>query len=332
MQALFRNLSLRKCCACLKTVRHQGVGVGLFCLLILAGISCEARTEVEALPPGHMAPPPENPHAAGKPTSAPLRLGADYLLHLFPSGDFYRPYAADPHRNGFGIQRMNVTDGRIPNVGGARYALKAGGYFGVLRLQPSDNPDVGVQLDIGGGLDGQYDLDSFNDNVGWNGHYGMLLTASPARPLAFKLALQHISGHVGDEFFERTGRRRIGYTRMELAPAVSWNIDKNWRTYAEYGWGYELLNYQLQKPHRVQFGLEYEYPLWRGLGCYAAGDFSATQERDWRLDNSLQIGFIWHAGPRSWRFGFERYHGRPTMSEFFQHTETSTSFGLWLDL
>lgn len=330
MQVMFRYLLLHKFCAGLKKAWQHGLGAGLFCLLIVTATPCGVRAEEGVLPA-----PPENPQVAGSvssPPPAPLRLGADYLLDLFPTEDLYRPYAADPHRTGFGIARMHVSGGKIPGAGSSRYALKAGGYFGALRIQPSDNPDAGVQLDIGGGLDGQFDLDSFEDNIGWNGHYGMLLTAAPDPALAFKLALQHISGHVGDEFFERTGRRRIGYTRMELAPAVSWNIDKQWRTYAEYGWGYELLNKQLQRPHRVQFGLEYEYPLWRNLGCYAAADFSAMQERAWRLDNSLQLGFVWHSGPRSWRFGFERYKGRPTMSEFFQSTETSASFGLWLDL
>lgn len=281
------------------------------------------------------AVPPERPQGAGTlpgSTPAPLRLGADYLLHLFPEGDLYRPYAADPHRTGFGIERMRVSGGKIPGVGGDRYALKAGGYFGVLRLQPGGDSVAGVQLDIGGGLDGQFDLDSFQDNIGWNGHYGMTMTAVPDRALAFKLALKHISGHLGDEFDKRLGRGRIGYTRMELAPGISWQIDGQWRSYAEYGWGYELNNEQLQRPGRVQFGLEYEYPLWRNLGCYAAVDLSAMEERAWRFDTSLQLGLAWHSENRSWRFGFERYQGRPTMSEFFQHTETSTSFGLWVDL
>jgi hypothetical protein len=56
------------------------------------------------------------------------------------------------------------------------------------------------------------------------------------------------------------------------------------------------------------------------------------EERNWRVDNSLQLGLLMHSGQRTWRLGFQRYHGRPTMGEFFQNTETSLSFGLWLDL
>ena len=306
----------------------------IFCLLAVTKTPSPALAEEATIRPDNMTVPTEWRQGAGtvkNKTPAPIRLG-EFYLHLFPSGDFYRPYAADQHRTGFGIQKLHVIDGKIANTGSSRYALKAGGYFGVVRIQPSDDADVGLQLNIGGGLDGQFDLDNFEDNIGWNGHYGMILTAAPVKSLAFKLGLIHISGHVGDEFVQRTGRGRIGYTRMELASGVSWAIDRNWRTYAEYGWGYELNNIQLQRPGRVQFGLEYEYLLWRNMGCYAAANFSAMQERAWSFDKTLQLGLVSHSGQRTWRFGFEISKGRPTMSEFFQDTETYTSFGLWLDL
>lgn len=315
-------------------VWRHGLFTATFCLLAVMKTLSPVLAGEAAIRPDNMTVPTEQQQGSGTVTNtipAPFRLG-EYHLHLFPSGDFYRPYAADPHRIGFGIQKIHVIDGKISDTGSSRYALKAGGYFGVVRIQPSDNADVGLQLNIGGGLDGQFDLDNFQDNIGWNGHYGMILTAAPDDALAFKLALQHISGHVGDEFAQRTGRGRIGYTRMELASGVSWTIDRHWRTYAEAGWGYELNNRQLQKPGRVQFGLEYEYLLWRNLGCYVAVDSSAMQERAWRFDKSLQFGLVSHSGRRTWRFGFEISKGRPTMGEYFQNTETYTSFGLWLDL
>lgn len=305
-----------------------------FCMLAGMNQLCPAfAAETNIMPDiiADPAVPKPGTGTADQNSIARIHLGG-YNLYLFPSGDFYRPYAADPHRTGFGIQKMHVTDGSIPDSGSSRYALRAGGYFGVMRLQPAENADVGIQLNIGGGMDGQYDMDHFQDNIGWNGHYGMILTAAADPALSFKIGVQHISGHVGDENVPSTKRGRIGYTRMELNSGVSWSINRNWRTYAEGGWGYELLNRQLQKPGRVQYGAEYEYLLWKNIGCYTAVDFSAMQELAWRVDKTMQFGLVSHSGHRTWRFGFEVSKGRPTLSEFFQNRETYTSFGLWLDL
>ncbi|HET7319629.1 MAG TPA: DUF1207 domain-containing protein, partial [Nitrospirota bacterium] len=88
-------------------------------------------------------------------------------------------------------------------------------------------------------------------------------------------------------------------------------------------------------PGRIQFGLEYEMPLWLGknqIGWYGAADFSATEERDWRLDRSLQAGLVTHRAGRTWRFGIEWYNGRPPLGEFFQYTEEYVSLGLWIDI
>ncbi len=37
---------------------------------------------------------------------------------------------------------------------------------------------------------------------------------------------------------------------------------------------------------------------------------------------------MFRSGSRTWRFGIEHYTGRPSMSEFFLDSETSTSIGL----
>ena len=108
-----------------------------------------------------------------------------------------------------------------------------------------------------------------------------------------------------------------------------------WRTYAEGGWAYTLRRDDLQKPGRAQLGLEYEAAesLWKSrLGWFAALDVSATEERDWRVDTSLQLGFLVRSGTRRWRAALGYYDGRAPMGEFFQDTESYVSLGLWLDV
>lgn len=293
--------------------QRQGLTmVVCFCLLLAATASAqdEALTAM-----------PEDPSAQ--------------TIIMFPQGDLYPQYTADPHRLGFGIQWLSFSKTEIAESSNSRMSLKAGGRFGLLRIHPPGQADRGWQLGIEGGFDTQFDIKHSSDNIGWDGNYGLLVTAAPSRSLALKFGVLHTSGHVGDEYAERTGRRRIDYTRHELAAGMSWTINERWRTYAEAGWGYYLRNEDLQEPGRIQFGLEFEVAasLWkRRLGWYVALDTSAMEERDWNFDTAVQLGLVFRSGCRVWRLGIEHYDGRPTMSEFFQDDERHIALGFWLDV
>jgi hypothetical protein len=263
-----------------------------------------------------------------------LGLGKRYSLLLFPPGDLYPEYAADPYRVGFGLENAIYPATDIVNAGTERYIVKAGGLVGLFRIAPVDRPDSGVQLSFGGGYDAQFDLSQFQDAIGWDGNYGAMLTARPNRDIAFKTGVMHTSGHIGDEFSTRTGRGRLGYTRLEWLAGVAWNPARHVMTYAEYGKGYELNNRGVQKPDRVQGGIECEYPLFfhDRLGLYAAFDIQAMQERGWRSDTTYQLGIVGRGANRAWHLGIQHHRGRPTISEFFQSNENYTSFGLWIDI
>ena len=86
---------------------------------------------------------------------------------------------------------------------------------------------------------------------------------------------------------------------------------------------------------RAQVGLEYESDksVWKKrLAWYAAVDLSATEERDWTVDTSLQLGLLARSGTRRWRAGLGFYDGRVPLGEFFQDTESSLAIGLWSEL
>ena len=269
-------------------------------------------------------------------TPPTVTLDSGRTVVLFPPGDFYPPYIADPHRAGFGLLRRSYSELGIADSGDSRYGLKLGGRFGLARVQPPDSPDRGWQLGVEAGFNGLFDVDNSYDNIGWDGIYGLIFTQAIGDGLAVKLgALHNTSSHVGDEYAERTGRRRLGYTRQEFIAGVSWSVTSRWRTYAETGRAYEMGEPALQRRDRAQLGLEYEHrrALWDGrLGWYAAADVSATEERAWRRDVALQLGLSAYSGGRRWRLGLEHYRGRPFIGEFFQNTERYTALGLWLDL
>ena len=270
--------------------------------------------------------------AAGK---APDRPREDRRLTLFPVDDPYRDSLAGPNRRGFAVTWIHLAETDIPDTGDRLFGLLAGGRFGLLRIHPRGRPERGWQLGVEAGFYGQFDIDRSYDSVGWDGFYGLALTRALSDRWATKLAVIHTSGHVGDEYAERTGRRRIAYTREEVVLGISRSLGRRSRALAEAGWAYDLRNEEVQEAERLRLGLEHlaAETLWRErLGWYAAVDGSAFAERDWRLDWSVDLGLLLSPWPRRWRLGLRYYDGRAPLGEFFQSDQRSLTVGLWLDL
>jgi hypothetical protein len=264
-----------------------------------------------------------------------LNLKEGKTLRFLPRGDLYPPYIAGPHRPGFAAIVGGITDNDINSVGDFRITLKAGGLFGVFQIHPHNRPELGIQFSFEAGIDAQFDLNNSQDNLGWDGNFGWHLTMARPEGWAYKIALLHTSSHLGDEHIEDTGRRRIGYTRRELALGISKQLTPELRTYGELGWGYNPGNHDVQKPIRLQTGIQWEPQkmiLWDFFNWYTAIDLSTMEERDWRLDSAVQAGFSHSDQERRYRIGIEVYKGRPTMGEFFQANETHIALGVWVTL
>ncbi len=147
------------------------------------------------------------------------------------------------------------------------------------------------------------------------------------------MGTKHVSAHVGDEYAERTGRRRIGYTREEVAAGLAWSGVGGGRLYAEGGWGYRPKEEVGQEQGRAQAGAEFHRAAWsrERLGWYAAVNLEAMEEREWSVDTSLHVGLRVPAGDRRWRVGLAFYDGRVPLGEFYRSDERSVALGLWLE-
>ena len=309
-------------------------GWQLACLLMIAAL-------VDVTPAGADAqagPGPEQRRAEGgveteaAETEAPAQ---GRRIILFPVDDPYVESLAGPHRRGFAVTRIQLQETDIADTGENLFGLLVGGRFGLVRVRSRDRPERAWQLGIEAGFYGQFDIDNGYDNLGWDGFYGLGLTAKLAEDWAAKLGVLHTSSHVGDEYTERTGRRRIGYTREELVIGLSRSIGERWRALVEAGWAYDLRNEDLQEAERLRAGLEYlaGETLWNGrLGWYAAVDASAFAERDWSVDWAMDLGLLLSPWPRRWRLGLQYYDGRAPLGEFFQSDQRFLTLGLWLDL
>ena len=260
-----------------------------------------------------------------------------WQLAFAPGGRLYPAYIANPIRPTMGIARAKFSDSDIPLAGDNRFIIRLGANVGFLRYAPTDKPNSGFQLDLEAGYIGLFDIDNSQDNIGWDGLYGVLLNWSNGDGFAVQTGIKHVSSHVGDEYAERTGRQRINYTRGEYVLGLSLAGLEYWRVYTEGGYAYDERNTQLQDPWRLEAGLEFVDPkrFWgERFGWYAAADFNWYEETDWSTDITLQAGLIVTREKqfRNIRFGVEYRNGRSVIGEFFFIDETYLSLGLWLDI
>ncbi len=269
-------------------------------------------------------------------SARPFPIGPDMDGLFAPGSQLYPGYVADPMAPKSALNAVQYTDSDIPETGGKRYVFRIGGRLGLLRVYPKGAPDRGVQLNLHGTFLGMFDRSHSLDNIGWDGLYGFDVSWRTASEMALKIGFNHVSSHVGDEYAERTGRRRIEYTREELAAGISLPFKEHIRTYAEAGLAVDIRN-ELQDKWRVQAGLAYtnEDGLWGGrMGYYAAVDITSFEESDWNPDVTVQTGVLVPVAhsDRSFRIGMEFRDGRSVIGEFSRNNETYWAWGIWIDL
>jgi hypothetical protein len=251
----------------------------------------------------------------------------------FPPSNFYPRYIADPIRSQNALTLQWLADTEIPETGSGRFGLRLGGSLGIRRWHPEDEPDIGWQISFEGGFSGQFDTPHSWDNTGWDGFYGLYLSWMLTPDFGFRAGTQHNSSHIGDEYSERTGRKRIHYTREEGILGVTWRFTPRWRTYGEIGYGN---GHHDEPPWRIQSGLEYvsKQRYWKdSSSLYAAIDIRTYQEIDWSTRVTSQAGLYVPVGNRGaiHRFAIELGTGRSVMGQFLRENETWLGVGWYYD-
>jgi hypothetical protein len=274
--------------------------------------------------------------AADNPTEdeppAASQAGGRWIF--FPEDDIYPQYIADPLRPQSAVMLTGFTSSGIPDSGGSRFVLRLGGRYSIARRYPAGQPDRGLQIDFEGGFFSQFDATQSLDNIGWDGVFGLRLSWKGAGPWAFSVGSRHDSGHVGDEYAQRTGRERIDYTREELVLGASWAPSDLWRAYLETGWGFNRI--ETEEPLRLQVGVEHigRERLWRGdIPWYAALDVTAFKEDDVRVRTCAQLGLMFPTGRGTSRYraALEIGSGRSVLGEFSPYDENYIGLGWYFD-
>jgi hypothetical protein len=256
-------------------------------------------------------------------------------LHFFPGRPIYPTYLADPKSPEFSLSVFDVRKEAIPEAGSLRVGAKIGARFAVLRWAPAGSPDRPWQVEGEVGFSEQADPDYELDDIGWDGLYAILVCRE-IRPRWFlQFGNKHLSAHVGDEYAERTGRRRVGYTRDEFTLGATHRFVSGLTAYLELGVSFDLRDRAEQERWRVQLGIQREWlpPKGRGnRGWFAAANVEMLQELSWQPDVDLQGGMLLRAGDTRWRLGVQYRHGRVPLGEFTRYNESYLYLGVWLVL
>lgn len=258
-------------------------------------------------------------------------------LEVLPLFTRYPRYLADPRRPRFGGAVGRTLGPSVPGASRSRIFLDLGVQRTFLELRPSSDSAHALQLDVQAGAFTQFDLIERLDSIGWDGWYGFHLSYDTGTPFLVKLGLRHLSAHLGDEYEEKTGGRRMNYTREDVSLALAYRLRDGSALYVEYGYAYHLGNPDVQRRQLLEYGVSHEADgLWLGgtTGYYAGLHVKHFQENGFEPDVAAQLGFLFRRGPGTLAMRFpavEAYVGRAILGEMSQEREGYVSLGVWMD-
>lgn len=246
-----------------------------------------------------------------------------------PDGVIYSSYLAGPKEPRFAA--VFNHDSHF----GSTMDLEAGGRVGLLRYGTKDGsprPD-GWELDLEGAAFPRLDLDHDEDLISADFRVGVPLTFGYG-PFQAKIAVYHLSSHLGDEFMLRFPEYpRINYSRNAVVLGGSYYLTDDLRVYAEADWAWYTDGGT--KPWEFQFGLDYS-PIesWRGCSGapFLAVNGQIREEVDYGGDFVVQAGWQWRGESNHlFRVGVQYFTGKSDQYQFFRRNEEKVGVAMWYD-
>lgn len=207
--------------------------------------------------------------------------------------------------------------------------------MGLLRLEP-EGADFAAQLDIFGLVLTRLSPD---DLIAADYRFGF--------PVSFKwgwwqakVAYEHTSAHLGDEFIRQFGTPIPSFAKDELVVGLGRFVGDNLRVYGHAGYAF---NFQVpgvadttDKRWRFDAGAEWflRCPTgWAGTP-FAAANVEWRGDQNYDPNYTVQAGWFWRNPTQrlgTLRVFAEYYNGRSPYGQFLQNRETFTSVGFGFD-
>ena len=243
-----------------------------------------------------------------------------------PPGQVYPLYLADPRRPQTNAGVLHVLSSDLNDEfgnGHVRTTLSLGGRVPVVRYTGSGGQ--AWEFSVEGAFFGFFDASQSLESIGWDGWYGFLFSWRFARNWSTKLHYRHLSSHLGDEFIERTGRDRIGYTREDFTLGLAWEPLPGAVVYGEGGVGIHD-GAGRQEAGYFQFGAQYrdEDPiLWDIFDWQIGTDVQLYQEDDYRPGFTVQSALVVPMARQGqqFRLALEYHNGRVLIGELSEFSE-----------
>ena len=156
-------------------------------------------------------------------------------------------------------------------------------------------------------------------------YLGVVQLSGQTVGLQWRLAFEHLSAHLGDEFLEaQPSRSRISYFRDEFVVGLSRPMTDKFRGYFQFGQAFN--GHDSEEPTRFNGGFEWTPTTQLAYSIavpYFAVDFELRSEQSYDPNATIQVGLI-RTRPfssRAIRMALEYYHGNSPFGQFFEEEE-----------
>jgi hypothetical protein len=204
-----------------------------------------------------------------------------------------------------------------------------GTVVGLYRIEPPGH-DLAYQLDLFATVLTRL---SPEDLIATDYRFGVPVTARWGEWQG-KLAYEHTSAHLGDEFLRNTGRRPVNFAKDEVVVGAGrFLLDRRLRVYGQVSYAFFQDLFGDPERWRYDLGGQWDLPTPTGLSGapFVALNLDWRGDQDYRTNVSVQAGWSWRnplqrlAGLRV--FG-QYYSGGSQFGQFFQDRERFAAFGL----
>jgi hypothetical protein len=228
-----------------------------------------------------------------------------------------------------------------------------GGSFPLWR--PARWADGGLTVGIQTGIYGRFRLENTaNELLGTDWLVALPLETRRGR-LSARARLLHWSAHLGDEYADATGARRLDFTHEAVDLVVAWTGGRfsrapstgragSGRRWTLYAGGGRVLRSQLEDASdappgftddgHLQVGGQASWTPWGEgrLGLQAALDLQWADRTDGRRQIAGSAGFVGRDGAgRSYRVGLVLFDGPSPLGQFFQNDESYWGLEIRID-
>jgi len=282
-------------------------------------------------------------------------------FHLVDDNFFYPNYIADPFSSRFSADARTLSINEVALDSDERLDITAGTRFSLFSFRKSDDPDIGIQLDLWLTIP-MFMEGRSNDFLGMDGIYSIGLVLSPVDWITARISRHHICTHAGDEIdtygdgdvsidYDPTpNMNSSAYVRDDFGISIAFKpfnlFNKTWLddTLLIYGdyyffWpGEDPLGTRQIKPGRdaiswFTIGAEIKTPELFGARLFSAAHVSYWEELAWMPSYSVDVGLEVKGAVEGLklRVALNYYDGRSIMNNFYNRRERFSGISISID-